>query len=131
MSEIPYTSRAAVLDRQRGMCFRCVMHGTDWHHRRGRSVVDEHTHCPCNGVLLCRACHRWVHANPMDAMDDGLIVRRNVETPYEQPMRGFDGWWSLTCTGAMSPMAEGFDPVLPSVPLPASDLASSSGSGSR
>lgn len=131
MSEIPRTVRAAVIDRQRGLCFRCVMVGGDQHHRRSRRVVDEHTHCSCNLVLLCRDCHHWAHTHPIQAMDDGLIVRQNVETPGEVPMRGFDGWWSLTCTAAMAPLAEGLNgPLLASASLFAADRARSTESGS-
>jgi hypothetical protein len=38
MSAIPLESRWAVVNRQWGLCFRCMMKGTEWHHRRGRSV---------------------------------------------------------------------------------------------
>jgi hypothetical protein len=99
MSAIPLESRWAVVNRQWGLCFRCMMKGTEWHHRRGRSVVDEHTHCPCNGVLLCHTCHAWVHRNPDAAQDDGLIVLRSVTEPALVNLHGFDGWWAIDCAG--------------------------------
>jgi|KBSMisStandDraft_5_1062788.scaffolds.fasta_scaffold3482703_1 hypothetical protein len=99
MSHIPKEARLAVVNRQRGLCFRCMMPGREWHHRRGRSVVDEHTHCPCNGVWLCGACHAWAHAHPNRAEAAGLIVSRTNPEPARQALRGFDGWWEFDCEG--------------------------------
>jgi hypothetical protein len=49
-------------------------------------VVDAHQHCPCNGVLLCRTCHTWVHAHPLMARLAGLIVSRHVSEPWTVPI---------------------------------------------
>lgn len=61
------------------------MNGEAYHHRRSRSVRDEHTHCTCNGVTLCTTCHEWVHAHPFEAKTVGLIVSRHKE-PSRVPM---------------------------------------------
>jgi 5-methylcytosine-specific restriction enzyme A len=99
MSKIPKEARWLVHRRQRGLCFRCMMPGAEWHHRRGRSVVDDHTHCPCNGVLLCATCHRWVHLHPTRAEEAGLIVSRACKEPWDRALHGFDGWWGFDCKG--------------------------------
>lgn len=81
------------------MCQRCGGVGSDWHHRRSRRVVDEHTHCPCNGVLLCRTCHAWVHGHPELAQGMGLIVSA-YWSPSMFPVQCFDGReWLLDCEG--------------------------------
>lgn len=91
-SRIPDSSRKIVTERDRGRCVRCLMPGREWHHRRGKSVVDEHRHCPCNGVILCGngnvgGCHGYVHSRPFEARAAGLIVLRSVALPYTVPFR--------------------------------------------
>ncbi len=68
------------------------MPGTEWHHRRGKAVKDEHRHCPCNGVTLCGrgnvdGCHGYVHQRPFDARASGLIVLRAVAEPFTIPFK--------------------------------------------
>lgn len=87
MTAIPERARLLVATRDRYLCVRCGMRGTEWHHRRTRSVRDSHTHCPCNGVLLCGICHRWVHANPFLARPTGLMVSRYCADPTDVPLR--------------------------------------------
>lgn len=48
---------------------------------------DDHTHCACNLVYLCPACHRQVHAEPMLARRSGWIVGRYVGQPMEVPVQ--------------------------------------------
>lgn len=99
---IPTKSRQVVGERDRGLCVRCGAKGTEWHHRRSRSVHDEHQHCPCNGILLCRTCHDWVHAHPFHARGNGWIVSRFAK-PFEQQMNNLHlGWVMLTCEGLWS-----------------------------
>lgn len=81
MSTIPIHARLLVTERARQRCERCGGRGGHWHHRRGRAVVDEHTHCPCNGVLLCKTCHDWAHAEPLGAMETGFVVSRYQSQP--------------------------------------------------
>jgi hypothetical protein len=98
-SHIPTKSREIVRTRERGLCTRCRGRGTEWHHRRSRSVRDAHQHCPCNGVLLCKTCHDWVHANPFEARALGLIVSRYRIPSEMQVEHNLYGWAWLTCTG--------------------------------
>lgn len=101
-TQIPALSRALVKNREMAACARCGAGAGKrghWHHRRSRSVKDEHQHCPCNGVYLCPTCHAWAHANPFDARAVGLIVSR-YEMPTESPMWTQDtGWVLLDCHG--------------------------------
>ncbi len=85
-TKIPTRSREMVYERDQGRCVRCRMRPQvkQWHHRRGRSVDDEHRHAPCNGVTLCPTCHEWVHKNPFEARAEGWIVARHL-VPCEVP----------------------------------------------
>lgn len=98
-ASIPQRSRNLVKGRDFGRCIRCAGRGTAWHHRRSRSVVDEHTHCPCNGVWLCKTCHDWVHAHPFEARTAGWIVSRHVEQPSDEPVDSHFGTLLLMCDG--------------------------------
>lgn len=54
------------------------------HHRRAKASGGSrraHVQCPCNGVVLCRDCHVWVHANPEQARAEGWIVSQSVAEP--------------------------------------------------
>lgn len=91
-NEIPKLSRAVVMKRADLRCERCGT-GTNpghWHHRRSRSVKDDHTHCPCNGVLLCPTCHSQVHATPFSSRGEGFIVSRS-SLPRMQYFHRWDG----------------------------------------
>lgn len=90
MSAIPEKSRGLVKARDRYLCVRCGCRGGEWHHRRSRSVVDACTHCPCNGILLCKTCHEWVHKNPFLARASGWIVSK-YQTPIEQEVQTVSG----------------------------------------
>lgn len=92
-NEIPATSRYVVETREQGRCFRCGQPGTDWHHRRGRAVKDDHTHCPCNGILLCRHCHSLTHDQPAESRQSGWIVSRYEAEPGEVSVLRADGVW--------------------------------------
>lgn len=96
---IPTRSREIVNSRDRRTCVRCACPGREWHHRRSRSVRGEHRHCPCNGVLLCHSCHVWVHKNPADAQEVGLIVSRYEDEPFTVPVRTVYGVTWQTCDG--------------------------------
>ena len=89
-TKIPTKSRELVYKRDEGRCVRCSMTPSvkQWHHRRGRSVSDEHQHAPCNGVLMCPPCHAWVHKNPFEARGKGWIVARHL-TPCKVPAEIF------------------------------------------
>lgn len=103
-TRIPSWSRLAVKARLRGLCVRCNMAGSEFHHRRPRSVVDSHRHGPCNGVYLCGPCHRWAHAHPAEATEQGFIVSRCVDDPTMVPIQRYDGWWYLHHDGRAWPL---------------------------
>lgn len=101
-NEIPSASRVAVRERSRGRCERCGGPGAQWHHRRSRSVRGEHRHCPCNGLWLCPTCHRYAHANPHAAIEEGLIVPRYATEPGGWSFQHYQGrrMW-LGCDGSI------------------------------
>lgn len=96
--KIPEKSRSAVQNRSLGHCEMCGgPNPSHWHHRRSRSVRDEVTHSPANGVYLDSICHAWVHANPKKAMERGFIVSR-YDNPTEISFKRWDGRWILPDT---------------------------------
>lgn len=97
---IPQASRLLVETREIGRCLRCGMRGSDWHHRRKRSVKDEHQHCACNGVLLCRTCHTWAHAYPLEAKAKGYIVSQFQPSPGLTQVDAWHGAVTLWCDGS-------------------------------
>ncbi len=64
--------RDAVLLRDRGFCQRCGRMGRHLHHRLPRSRGGPGTEA--NLVLVCLACHGWIHANPEQATATGWTV---------------------------------------------------------
>lgn len=98
---IPEHIKVLVAQRERFTCLRCAGRGTDRHHRRRRRVAGEHQHCLCNLVLLCRACHGWVHQHPAVATDEGFIVSAFETNPGAVPVFTFRGWALLSCDGTI------------------------------
>ena len=88
------------------------MRGMEWHHRRSRSVRDDHTHCPCNGITLCgrgntSGDHGWAHTNAFEARAKGLIISKHDQRlPFEVPVLTHNGWVLLGCTGEVTPTDE-------------------------
>ena len=107
-SKIPEMARVFVRTRDFHRCVRCKSPAVkgDWHHRRSRSVVDEHQHCPCNGINLCRTCHDWIHQHPFEARQQGWIVSRHASPPDEPVFAEQHGWVLLTCDGEVTPAAD-------------------------
>lgn len=104
MTELQY---AQVKVRDAYRCTKCgapTQEGA-WHHRRGKAVRDDHTHCSCNGVWLCHDCHRKVHADGLRSRINGFIVSRiRKAMPYETPIRTMQyGWVLLDCEGKYEP----------------------------
>lgn len=96
---IPTETRETIAARDRG-CVRCgSRNALQAHHRRSRSVRDRHVHCRCNVVLLCAACHAHVHANPEQAMRDGLIVSRHQHLAVTLVLNTWRGWCVHECEG--------------------------------
>lgn len=101
-NEIPQESRRLVRVRDCDTCVRCLkfLGGTGhWHHRRTRSIRDEHRHCPCVGVLLCSSCHSEVHAQPKASRENGWIVSRYETEPATIPFRTGEIWVFPLCSG--------------------------------
>lgn len=96
---IPTRSREVVAERDRRYCVRCTGPGTDLHHRRKRSVKDEHQHCPCNLVTLCRTCHSWAHSQPVLSGEQGLIVATWIDNPTDALVKAWWGWIRMECDG--------------------------------
>lgn len=99
-NEIPTAKRQACAQRDDRRCLRCGGNGYQLHHRRGRAVRDDHTHCTCNLVTLCSVCHAWAHANPGLAMGQGWIVGRMTDRPSVVLVNTAQyGFAVLTCDG--------------------------------
>lgn len=82
-------SKKLVNERDGGLCVRCGSEATDIHHRTPRGMggsSDEETNYGLAGLVsLCRSCHDWVHANPAESYDNGLLLH-SWETPARQPV---------------------------------------------
>lgn len=61
---------------------------------------DALTHGPSNGILLCKTCHDWVHAHPLEARRFGWIVSRSTGDPGIVPVKAHFGWVLLDVTGS-------------------------------
>lgn len=72
--------RAAIIDRDGGLCRRCGAPGQELHHRRGRGAGGTSkvsVNGPANGVTLCRRCHVWAESHRAEAYATGWAVRRS------------------------------------------------------
>ena len=73
------SSRRQVYERADGMCEArtpvCVGGGHQVHHIAGRGGPEPHR--PDNLKLCCAPCHEWIHANPEESYERGLMSRRN------------------------------------------------------
>lgn len=98
---IPERSRRLVGQRDRWRCQRCGIPAPagHWHHRRLRTVRDEHTHCTCNGIWLCGICHEWVHHNVAAAYEAGLLMSRHIDEPFSIQYKTPIGWRLPDCEG--------------------------------
>lgn len=102
---IPQESRAIVEQRDQGRCRGCGGNGYEWHHRRSRRVREDHRHCACNGVLLCRTCHAAAHGHHEAGRDRGLVVSQWVNEPFLVPVvDAMGGFWQLLCNGQYLPL---------------------------
>jgi hypothetical protein len=105
---IPVPTLVAVDLREGGLCLRCWGGGLDHHHRRSRRVADEHQHCPCNVVLLCRHDHSWAHLATGEGrgIHEGLILSSHLASPLDAPVRVMGGWLRLLCDGGVAPLSD-------------------------
>lgn len=70
-------------------------------------MVGACRHCPCNGLWLCPSCHRWAHANPYAAIDEGLIIPRYAQDPGGWSVQHYQGrriW--LACDGTFEAVSK-------------------------
>ena len=90
MSDIPSAVRKAVKERQNDQCARCGAAGAEHHHRMRRR---EGGHGKANIVYLCRTDHRWVHAHPWLAQEQGYIIPTHVDVAAicTVPLKSFMG----------------------------------------
>lgn len=103
--KIPEKSRLLVKTRDQHRCVRCSSpQASEWHHRRSRSVRDDATHQPQNGVWLCLVCHAWAHAHPFEAKASGLIVSRHSDPAVEPVEHALYGRVLLTENGGYQPV---------------------------
>lgn len=96
MSEIPTAARNAVRERQNGQCARCGNAYSDLHHRQRRREGGHGVH---NLVGLCRTDHKWVHANPKRAREDGFIIGVHEKDVASIFIKTFMGWMIFTEDG--------------------------------
>jgi hypothetical protein len=78
------TARARAADRARGRCeagcaSTCTGRAVHAHHRLPRSAGGEHT--AGNLLMVCHACHGFIHANPAASYDAGHLLRRGTPCP--------------------------------------------------
>jgi hypothetical protein len=65
------------------------MAGAQCHHRQRRR---EGGHAVSNLVWLCRTCHEWAHADPVEATAKGFIISVYVEDTTQIRIKTFAGW---------------------------------------
>lgn len=70
--------------RDKNQCVRCRRAGSnlDVHHRLPKGIGGAQSRVAygmANLVTLCRSCHEWAHAHPVDALRDGFVVARHDE----------------------------------------------------
>lgn len=107
-TRIPEKSRVIVQGREQMRCALCGTPAMDghWHHRRSRSVRDELTHSPINGVWVHPGCHDWIHANPFESRGLGFIVSR-FSNPGTEPLKhSMAGWILLYEDGSWQSVAD-------------------------
>lgn len=65
-----------IRERDGDRCARCGGNGGGLHihHRWMRSAGENES--ACNRVTLCAYCHRWVHYNPSQALEQGWLISR-------------------------------------------------------
>lgn len=96
MSAIPTKAREVVRERQLGQCARCGSRYAEIHHRQRRR---EGGHGYANLVGLCGTDHKWAHANPVPAKEQGYIVDPHIDDIASVRIKTFMGWMRFTDAG--------------------------------
>jgi 5-methylcytosine-specific restriction endonuclease McrA len=99
VSAIPTKAREVVRIRQNGQCARCGNTYTQLHHRQRRR---EGGHAVENLVGLCGTDHKWVHAHPRQAQEQGYIIPVSETCITSVPLRSFMGWVNFTTDGGLA-----------------------------
>lgn len=108
--------RSVILGRTGRVCEGCRSAAwTDKAHRVAASAGGRWQ--PANVLGLCRACHGWAHANPLDAMVAGWILPAGTD-PTLAPVflasaSVWAGWYLLDADGSPAAVDEYGPPPLP------------------
>ena len=51
----------------------CTQRSTDVHHKKGRGIYHNDV---STWLSVCRNCHNWIEANPIDAEELGFSIKR-------------------------------------------------------
>lgn len=83
----PSATYGIVAARAGGACERaCGGPAEQMHHRCARQMGGSSrslwVNLPGNVVHICRACHEWATARPLEAQATGWVVRRGVAEQY-------------------------------------------------
>lgn len=89
MSAIPTKAREVIAARSHGRCERCGGRASEVHHRQRRREAG---HGIPVLVHLCSTCHRYVHAHPLEARNEGFIVSFALD-PTVVPLRHISLGW--------------------------------------
>lgn len=84
--KMPQDVYDTVMGRAGGACEAmihgaCTGHVAHWHHRK----ISGREHTIPNGLAVCDACHRWIHAHPARSYSHGWLVKMNAD-PGETPV---------------------------------------------
>lgn len=102
MSRIPKDVADVVVERADGWCEAMLPHGCTGraehlHHRRLRSQQGGHE--VANLIHICHMCHDWIHRNPRESYQRGLLVRSTCDPELEVLMYRCSEWVFLRPDG--------------------------------
>jgi 5-methylcytosine-specific restriction protein A len=75
-------------ERDNSICQSCRLPATDVHHRKVKGMGGSHdqsVHSLANLICLCRNCHDYIHAHPLESYGFGFLVR-NGDDPEKVPV---------------------------------------------
>lgn len=80
--------KKTVAERDNFICQSCGLPAVDVHHRKVKGMGGSHdpsVHSLANLICLCRNCHDYIHANPLESYGFGFLVR-NSDDPFDIPV---------------------------------------------